>query len=133
MKTFYKVFSVLVVLVLIVFVVSKVDSPASNSFGSVSIGGEYQSTTTVGKAGVTAYQVPECLSTLGTVNITSATALSALTIKDATSTTDAQAITIATYPSTAVGGSYPFDRALTRGLQLTIASGNGASTTITCR
>lgn len=101
--------------------------------GSVVQGGEYQSTTTVGKANVTAYQVTECPNTLGTVNITAATALSALTIKDATSTTDLQAKTIAEFPATALGGSYVFDRALTRGLQLTIASGNGASTTITCR
>lgn len=133
MNKLYKVFGTLIVLALIVFLGSRVYRPASNSFGSVDVGGEYHSTTTIGKAGVTAYQVPECLSALGTVNITAATALSALTIKDATSTTDLSAVTIATFPSTALGGGYTFDTVLTRGLQLTIASGNGASTTITCR
>ncbi len=125
------IIGVVVLALVSIFVATR--TPSAPNLGSVTRGGEYQSTTTIGKAGVTSYMVDECPNTLGTVNITAATALSALTIKDATSTTDLGAITIATYPSTALGGGYPFDRALTRGLMLTIASGNGASTTITCR
>ena len=127
-----KIVYILVTIILIIGIIYTFQKQTTN-LGSVNQGGEYLSTTTISKAGVTAYQVPECSRTLGTVNITSATALSALTIKDATSTTDLRAITIATFPSTALGGEYTFDRQLTRGLQLTIASGNGASTTVTCR
>jgi hypothetical protein len=129
-----KVLSTLLVLVLIAVAgVSLIGKKEVSTLGSVVVGNEDTSTTTIGKAGVTAYQVPECTNRLGTVNIIGATALSALTIKDATSTSDLQAITIAEFPATALGGTYLFDRYLTRGLQLTIASGNGASTTITCR
>jgi hypothetical protein len=123
----------IIVVALIVVGLFTFTKSSSTRLGSVTVGNEYHSTTTIGKAGVTAYQVPECSNTLGTVNITSATALSALTIKDATSTTDLQARTIATFPATALGGEYTFDTVILRGLQLTIASGNGASTTVTCR
>ena len=119
-----------IILAVTVFISSVRNSPIVSSVVS---GNEDYSTTTIGKPVVTTYQVPECSNKLGTVNITAATALSAFTIKDATSTTDLSAVTIATYPSTAIGGSYVYDRYLTRGLQITIASGNGASTTITCK
>lgn len=112
-------------------------SPVSQNFGSVAVGGEYQSTTT--STGFTNYSVLQNRSTsgsctLGSVIITGAAA-GTFTIYDATSTvtnTLWPTTTIASFPTNAAVGTYTFDVACRQGI-LVDFKGTLGTTTITYR
>jgi hypothetical protein len=108
--------------------------------GSVSVGNEYQATTTNSTWSTAVNQCKDTLAgdapykTLGSVIVTK-TSNATLTITDATSTThtDFATSTIASFPLTTVG-TYTFDVKLKRGLCVQVDTSVGvASTTITFR
>lgn len=104
------------------------------TYGSVSQGNEYHSTTTNSTWDIVSTKmVGASTVTLGSVIITNATAGASFEIRDATSTTDISSTTVAKISSTATSGTYIFDAVLLRGLSVLMSVGNIASTTITYR
>jgi len=89
-----------------------------NDLGSVNIANEYHFASTT-EAGAKVLQATR--TTLGSVTIVK-TSAQTVEIKNATSTTDALGTVVATFPASAVVGTYVFDTVLDRGLIVTAAA-----------
>lgn len=129
------IISLFVFALIVVSSIALIGKKEVGTYGSVTIGNEYHSTTTNSTWNTTNMKmITNCTNALGTVLITNATAGAVFEIRDATSTTDVSSTSIVTFPSAALGGEYSFDTALIRnGMAIITTSGNAASTTITCR
>lgn len=128
--------SAIILLAIVVLCVIVFNNKSTNSLvvGSIQDGQAYTSTTTSSGWGATTNRMLKVGNgTLGSVVITAATAGGAFELRDATSTIDVSSTTIATFANGAIGGTYTFDVAFTRGLSIITASGLTASTTITWR
>lgn len=131
MNTFTKTIGALVIVLVLGFVyLFGVVNREKSSYGSVVIGNEYQSTTTIGMSGKNLIFTGSGV--LGSIIISSSSAAT-LTVNDATSTIDAASTTKAFFISSPANGTYTFDLVLTRGLSLDLGSGFNGAYTITYR
>jgi len=110
-----------VALVGLVFFVSKENKP--DMIGSVSIGNNYQATTTAVGATAGTYVITSVPGTLGSVVIVSTSAVGGLTIYDTDSVTTTATTTIVVFPTSTPAGTYTFDTNLFQGLSIQVPTG----------
>ena len=125
--------SVIIILLACIFIFTD-NSGKPIALGSIQDGQAYTSTSTASDWGASTNRMLKVGNgTLGSVIITGATAGGAIELRNATSTIDTGSTTIATFVAGAIGGTYTFDVAFTRGLAVITTSGLIATTTITFR
>lgn len=137
-----RIAGVAVVLLVIVLGFFAFKTPSSTNYehvGSVTVGGEYQGTTTsvAGFAGLQVSLVSNKAGTLGSVVVSSTTPATPTTgtlrIMNATSTTDISSTTIASFPIQPTQGTYTFDIFAPRGIIVEAGAGFNGTYTITSR
>lgn len=138
-KNYLSIGIVLVAIVVALLIVSSNKSvqlqTLDPNFGSIQDGQAYAATTTAaGDWGATTNRMLKVgFGTLGSVVITGATGGGTIELRNATSTIDPASTTLAKFTAGAIGGTYTFDVAFSRGLAIITQSGVTATTTITWR
>lgn len=135
-----------ILLILAVVFTPRLLPPPTVSYGSVNQGNEYYATTTDATWSGTTFASAKVINTgvgaLGSVIIEKATAAGTINIYDATTTNvnlrtnnlATTTITLASFLSTALGGTYTFDATYLNGLIIEVGTSAGvASSTITYR
>lgn len=144
MKKYLAVIGSVIVVLVLVFIFSR-RAPINNTYGGVTIGNEYQSTTTSSSVGVFNFLNSDtnlCVGngTLGTVNITGAVGTGNIVIYDASSslpwkrtvaaTTSLR--TLASFPASTAANSFVYDSVAFDGILVDV-NGLIGTTTITYR
>ncbi|MFA6314972.1 MAG: hypothetical protein WC648_01200 [Candidatus Paceibacterota bacterium] len=116
-------------------ILTQPDAPQElkRSYAGVTIGNEYQSTSTDSTwAGLKKAVVTNTSGVLGSVIVTG-TSATVFEIKDATSTTDVSSTTLATFAASPGTGTYVFDTIFTRGLSINALGSFAGKYTVTFR